>query len=116
MSWLTPKKVREIWVIGDKRSASLDHINQSLDIYNKGVYPDYDSYGEFTLMAKQDGDDTRRYIPPKEPLKEEVEHFLACIREKKKPVVDGVIANNVVKIIEFAYQSMEEKRAVEIRV
>jgi UDP-N-acetylglucosamine 3-dehydrogenase len=116
VSWLTPKKVRDLWVIGEKCSASLDYLPQILEIHHKGMVPEYNSYGEFRLLTKQEGDDVRPFIPAKEPLKMEISHFVECL-EKKKPLKFGPeIGNNIIKIIEAAYKSIEEKRTVEVGI
>src|SRR3990172_6877862 len=113
VSWLTPKKVRELWIIGDKKSLSLDYLTQEIQIYNKGIVPKYDSYGEFRLIT-QEGDDVRLFVPAKEPLKEELFHFVDCIRNNKQPNVGAHIGNKIVQLIEYAGRSLEEKRTIAI--
>jgi predicted dehydrogenase len=114
VSWLTPKKIRDLWVIGDQKSAGLDYLSQELNIYNKGIVPEYNSFGEFKLMTKSEGDDYRPFIKNKEPLKEEIINFIKSIEKKQKPVVDGQIGVNAVKIIEACYQSVKEKRTIRL--
>ncbi len=116
VSWLTPKKVRDLWVIGESRSASLDYLPQVLEIYNKGMVPEYNSFGEFRLLTKQEGDDIRPFIPIKEPLKEAISHFIDCVTNRKTPKVTAHTANNIIKIIEAAYKSVKEKRTVRIDI
>lgn len=111
VSWLTPKKVRDLWVIGEEKSASLDYLNQELNIYNKGIVPRYDSFGEFALV-KREGDDHKPFIINKESLKAEVVHFLDCIKNKKKPIIDGFEGAKIIKIIDACYKSLKEKRTV----
>jgi predicted dehydrogenase len=113
VSWLTPKKVRDLWIIGDKKSLSLDYLSQEIQIYDKGMVPQYDSYGEFRLITQQ-GDDVRLFVPTKEPLKEELFHFVDCVRTNAKPKVGADIANKIVQLIEFANQSLTEKRTVRV--
>lgn len=113
VSWLTPKKVRDLWIIGDKKSLSLEYLSQEIQIYDKGMVPKYDSYGEFRLIT-QEGDDVRLFVPAKEPLKEELFHFVECVRENRKPKVGPEIGVKIVEIIEAAYRSLEERRTLTI--
>ncbi|HEX9614497.1 MAG TPA: Gfo/Idh/MocA family oxidoreductase, partial [Bacteroidota bacterium] len=113
VSWLTPKKVRDLWIIGDKKSLSLEYLSQEIQIYDKGMVPKYDSYGEFRLIT-QEGDDVRVFVPAKEPLKEELFHFVDCVRTNKAPKVGGDVGVRIVQLIEYAYQSLEQKRTVAI--
>ena len=60
VSWLTPKKIRDLWVVGQEKSASLDYMSQDIEIYDIGVVPEYDSFGGFKLITRE-GD---TYIRP----------------------------------------------------
>ena len=116
VSWLTPKKVRDLWVIGEKCSASLDYLSQVVEIYNKGIVPEYDSFGEFKLLTKQEGDCIKPFIPVKEPLKEEISHFLDCVITQKKPFTSSAIGIKVVKIIEACYRSLRKKSTIMVDI
>lgn len=104
VSWLSPVKTRDLWVVGEKKSAKLDYLTQELEIFDKGIIEEkyeekYDSFGAFKLITKQ-GDDLKLNIENKEPLKEEIAHFVDCVINNKKPIVDGKIGLEIVKIIE----------------
>lgn len=116
VSWLTPKKVRDLWLIGEKCSASLDYLSQVLEIHHKGLIPEYGTYGEFKLLTKQEGDDIRPFIPIKEPLKEEIQHFVDCVKNNKQPMVTGEIGNNILKIVEAANSSLKLKKTVRVEI
>lgn len=49
-----------------------------------------------------------------DPYYEEVQHFIECIKEGKKPIVTPAEALNVARIIDAIYKSAEEKREVMI--
>lgn len=114
VSWLTPKKVRDLWVIGNKKSIGADLITQQCDIFDRGVVPEYGSFGEFKLITKQTGDDIRIAVENKEPLKEELSHFAECVLQGKPPAVTGAIGTQIVGIIEACYRSIRERRTVEV--
>lgn len=113
VSWLTPKKIRETWIVGSEKCAKIDHVSQELLIYSSGIMPDYDSFGSFRFMTRQ-GDETKPIIDNKEPLKEEILHFMKCVIENKDPLTNGEIGVNILKIVEAAYKSLKEKKTVEI--
>jgi len=113
VSWLTPKKIRELWIVGSEKCAKLDYLSQQLDIFDRGVIPKYDSFGAFKLITREGGE-YRPFIENKEPLKEEINHFRECIEKGHRPLVDGKIGIKVVKIIEASYKSANENKVVEV--
>ncbi len=113
VSWLTPKKVRDLWVVGEKKSGSIDYLSQEFTVYNKGIVPGYNSFGEFKLV-KQEGEDVQVPVENVEPLKEEILHFLDCVKSGKKPKVDGRVGSQAVRIIEKCYESLKEKKTVKM--
>ncbi len=114
VSWLTPKKIRDLWVVGQEKSASLDYMSQDIEIYDIGVAPEYDSFGGFKLITRE-GDTYKPYIQNLEPLKLELAHFLECVENKKQPLTDGKVGLQVIKIIEATYKSIKEKKTVNLR-
>ena len=113
VSWLTPKKVRDLWVIGSRKSIGADMISQQCDIFDKGVVPEYNTFGEFKLITRQ-SDDLRIAVESREPLKEELAHFAECVRMGKQPVVPGLLGAQIVQIIEACYRSLREQRTVSV--
>lgn len=87
VSWLDPKKVREITLIGSKKMLSwndLDHIGP-IRIYDKSienVHGKYlDSYGEFKWV-RFEGNLTIPNITVKEPLFEQAKAFIQMIHKE----------------------------------
>jgi len=113
VSWLTPRKVRDLWVVGQEKSASLDYLSQEIEIYDIGVVPEYDSFGGFKLITRE-GDTNKPYIQNFEPLKLELAHFLECVEKQKSPLTNGNIGLQIIRIIEAAYTSIKEKRTVSL--
>lgn len=109
VSWLDPHKTRRITIVGSNRMAVFDDLepNEKLKIYDKGaeVNMEYDSFAEY--VGLRFGDITVPYIKVGEPLRIECEHFLECVRERKKPRSDGLDGLRVVKVLEAAGQSLE---------
>jgi predicted dehydrogenase len=113
VSWLNPRKVRDITVVGDRQMLTLDDMNLSepLRIYDKGVSaerisPEWvDSFGSFRASVR-DGTITIPRISLGEPLQAECTHFIECIEHSKQPLSDGELGADVVRTLEAISRSM----------
>ncbi len=110
VSWIDPKKVREITVVGDRKMAVWNDLSpiEPLRIYDKGVSAErrYETYGEFQHVLR-DGDILIPKVPSMEPLKAEALHFLECIRNRAEPISGGTTAIGVVRAAEAANLSID---------
>ncbi len=113
-SWLDPKKVRQMTVVGSQRMIVYDDTEplEKLKIYDSRVEvpPHYDTFAEFTYSYHY-GDAYVPYIKQDEPLKLECQHFLDCIREKGTPIANGRLGLEVVRILEAAGESLRNQGA-----
>jgi len=110
-SWLDPKKVRQMTVVGSRRMIVYDDTEplEKLKIYDARVEvpPHYDTFAEFTYSYHY-GDAYVPYIKQDEPLKLECQHFLDCIRTGATPITDGELGLEVVRILEAAGASLRQ--------
>lgn len=113
-SWLDPKKVRQMTVVGSKRMIVYDDTEplEKLKIYDARVEtpPHYDSFAEFTCSYHY-GDAYVPCIKQEEPLKLECQHFLDCIRGECVPLAEGRRGLEVVRILEAAGESLRQQGA-----
>jgi predicted dehydrogenase len=113
-SWLDPRKIREMTVVGSKRMLVYDDVAQleKLKIFDARVErpPHYDTFAEFHY-AYHYGDVYAPYIKQEEPLKVECQHFLDCIKRGTKPLTGGREALEMIRILEAAGQSVKHKGA-----
>ncbi|MFH1312604.1 MAG: Gfo/Idh/MocA family oxidoreductase [Candidatus Eisenbacteria bacterium] len=117
VSWLDPHKIRKITVVGDKKMAVLDDMQatEKLRIYDKGIdfTPSYGDYGE--SLSIRIGDIHIPKIDMVEPLKVECQHFIDCILRGAEPLTGGKCGLEVVRVLEAADKSLEEKsRAIRV--
>jgi predicted dehydrogenase len=118
VSWLSPFKMRQAVIIGSKKMLFYDDTSadQKIVIYDKGIdrkditrdigpFP-FQNFAQFTLI-KRAGDILIPRISFREPLKMEMEHFVECAREGKKPLTDGRNGLEIVEILEKAQASMQ---------
>ena len=108
-SWLDPRKVREMTIVGTRRMAVYDDVQsqEKLKIYDARVEtpPHYDTFAEFHY-AYHHGDAYSPYVPGDEPLRLECQHFVECIREGKEPLTNGQHGLELVRILEAANESL----------
>jgi len=104
-SWLDPDKVRKITVVGSKKMMVYDDVQptEKIRIYDKGVKipRHYDTYAEFPYAYKY-GDINIPKLDGSEPIREELSHFMDCIKNNKPIRGDGYNGLQVVKILEQA--------------
>ncbi|NJE05725.1 Gfo/Idh/MocA family oxidoreductase [Thermococcus sp. M36] len=91
-NWLTPHKTRTLTVVGTAGIAYVDYIDQTLKIYNH----------EWIREAK---------IEKREPLKNEIEHFIECVEHKKRPITDGKAGLHALKV---AIKALESARSGQV--
>jgi predicted dehydrogenase len=114
VSWLDPYKTRRVTVVGDRRMLVFDDVaaDEKLKIYDRGASYETVSeaargkeFGEYKALIR-DGEIRSPKVPPWEPLKEQVAHFLECCRTGQTPETDGSSGRRVVAVLEAATQSL----------
>lgn len=117
LSWIDPIKIRDITVVGSKKMILFDDVqlSEKIKIFDKNANVIKDTravtFGEFQI-ALHWGDIYIPRIINKEPLKEELNHFISCIRENKNPVTDGKNGLEVVRLLEASQKSLHNHSQV----
>jgi predicted dehydrogenase len=122
-SWLDPRKIRQLTVVGDKKMVVYDDtdVETPLRIYDKGItVPSPHSavyreagFGEFQLETRT-GDMVAPRVASREPLRVEIEHFVECVATGDPPETDAKHARDVVAILEAAEHSARTRQTVEL--
>ena len=104
-SWLSPKRERELVVVGEKGMLVLDELSPSpLKFFKKSVRSrrkagcrefDYLDHGEDSIE-----------ITAEQPLAAECRHFLECIRTGRQPISSGDHGLEVLRVLEAADRSL----------
>jgi predicted dehydrogenase len=123
ISWLNPRKVRRMTVVGSEKMAVYDDVSADakIQIYDKGVTKqpsrpslgDFDTFGEFQLLLRA-GDVLIPKIDFVEPLRVECQHFVDCIADGSRPITDGQDGLRVVQVLEAAQRSIENEGRPEV--
>lgn len=115
VSWLHPRKIRQLTIVGSKKMAVYDDVSdtEKIHIYDKGLaIPNHNGNGnghnKFSAwpLNYRYGDVVIPFISGAEPLKLECTHFIKCIKESKAPRSDGISGLKVTQILEAADRSL----------
>ncbi len=113
-SWLEPRKVREMTIVGTRRMIVYDDLQnlEKIRIYDVRVErpPHYDSFAEFHYSYHY-GDSYIPHIQQEEPLRAECQHFLECIDKRIKPLTSGREGLELVRILEASSASLHANGA-----
>ena len=109
-SWLDPRKVREMTIVGSKRMIVYDDLAplEKIRIFDSRVErpPHYDTFAEFQYSYHY-GDIYSPSLKQEEPLKVECQHFLGCIQQSQTPMSCGVRGWELVRILEASSASLK---------
>lgn len=104
VSWLSPLKTRRMMIVGTKKMAVYDDIEQSekIKLYDKGVEMDKNQI----RIGYRSGDVYSPHLEVKEALLTLCGEFIECIVSRKTPISSGKFGAEVVKILETATKSI----------
>jgi predicted dehydrogenase len=114
-SWLDPKKIRQLTVVGSKRMITWDDLALSnpVAVYEKSAEANREvtDYGEFLRVSMLDGDVHLPKVKTGEPLKAQNTAFLNAVLEAKPPQSDGAFATGVVRVLEAVQAGLELRKS-----
>ncbi|MBK8014886.1 MAG: Gfo/Idh/MocA family oxidoreductase [Deltaproteobacteria bacterium] len=116
VAWLAPSKLRRTAVVGARKMLVYDDTEniEKLKIYDQGVrFSDPETFGEFQLSYRT-GDIVSPRLPSAEPLRQEMEHFVSCVKTRATPRTDGESGLRIVRALEATQQSIESGRPVDL--
>jgi predicted dehydrogenase len=106
VNWLTPTKVRDVRVLGERGMLHADYLTQSLTLYRNSVMagppelePGFTGVGE--------GEVVRLEVARSEPLRSELEAFLSSVESRCPPEVDG---EQAIRALRLATQLVDSGR------
>jgi len=115
-SWLNPRKVRQITVIGSKKMAIWDDLNleHPITIYDSSIGLDQsyysDSFASHRLSYNR-GSVILPSIPTNEPLYDELKHFIKVIHGDEQNRSSGRYGIEVANTLQAADQSLKAEGA-----
>jgi predicted dehydrogenase len=113
-SWLEPRKVREMTIVGTRRMIIYDDLqpNEKIRIYDVRVErpPHFDNFAEFQYSYHY-GDSYIPHLKQEEPLGTLAQHFVDCIQQGVRPISSGREGWELVRILEAASESLRTNGA-----
>ncbi len=109
VSWLDPRKERVLTVVGDRKMAVYDDLEQEkIKVYDKGIDQPAQTAGDYAdfQIAYRYGGSYSPFLNEREPLKAECAEFVRCVLEGDVPVTDGLNGLHVVEVLEAAHHSL----------
>jgi predicted dehydrogenase len=102
--------MRNTVIVGSEKMVVFDDTSviEKVKVFDKGIDKlEHSSFGEFQLSYRT-GEIAVPVISNAEPLKEEIKHFIDCVKNKKEPKTNGKSATRVVKYLEMIEKSVNE--------
>jgi predicted dehydrogenase len=111
VNWLSPVKVRQILIGGDRRMMVYDDTEPSekVRVYDSGIKVTTQEGIYARLVDYRTGDMWAPKLELREALSTECAHFIDCVRFKKRPVSGGSAGLLVVRLLEAASESLAER-------
>ena len=115
LNWLTPTKIRETFVLGERGLFKVDDLTQDLYFFENAQVNDVSWTALQNLRGVSEGSMTRFAISRFEPLKAELQAFLKAVRDEIPVPVSGADGLSALKISLALIQSGREHKVVEIQ-
>ncbi|WP_323844999.1 Gfo/Idh/MocA family oxidoreductase [Microbulbifer magnicolonia] len=97
-SWLWPETRRRLVVRGSEGMLVYDELAQTVTLHRKGITPDLQNRDDGSeIILRGNG----------EPLKLELQHFLARVQDRQPPLSDGRSALQVIEVLEQVSHLLE---------
>jgi predicted dehydrogenase len=113
ISWLAPRKIREMVVVGSRRMVQYDDTaaDESVRVYDRGMeFTTPENFGEHQLSYRS-GDIVVPRLDAHEPLGLELEDFARAIRTGSTPRSSARLGLEIVNAIEAAEASLRRRGA-----
>lgn len=110
MSFLSPKKERQIIIVGTKKTLLIEHpgINGKMYIYPSQIYFEKDP-SDINLAKVVKVSKKLSHLKYSEPLKNLCDEFIKSIKYETEPLSNGHFGFEIVKIIEDAQRSLSKQ-------
>jgi UDP-N-acetylglucosamine 3-dehydrogenase len=114
INWLTPTKIRELYVTGERGMFRADYLTQDLYFFENAETPAEQWTTLSILRGVSEGPMTRFALSKKEPLRAEQEAFLAAVRGDRSRVVDGADAQAALALALAMIESSQAHQVMQV--
>lgn len=113
INWLTPTKIREFIVTGERGLFRVDLLTQDLYMFENAVTHSSEWETMQILRGVREGKMTRFVIPKKEPLRAEQEAFLDAVQNDKQVPITGDDGLKALELAKAVVRSGAEHTGIE---
>ncbi len=99
INWLTPTKIRELFVTGERGMFKVDYLTQDLWFFENAEVVGSSWHAPSLLPGVREGSITQYPIQKKEPLLAELEAFVARAQGFQASIVDGADATAALNLV-----------------
>lgn len=111
VSWLHPYKEQKLIVVGSKAMAVFDDMTKE----KLFIYPHTIEWKEGKIPVAHKADYKVIPVESKEPLKEELMHFISCVKQRKTPKTDADEGLRVLKILDTIEKALIVENEIMIK-
>lgn len=108
VNWLTPMKIRKLFLTCSENFVEVDYISQSVKI-SSSSFKEIDEMNSYNVPIQYHINQIS--LEKKEPLKNEIENFVNAIKNNRKPLATG---EDGLKALEIASAAMESYKKGEV--
>jgi predicted dehydrogenase len=112
INWLTPTKIRELYVTGECGMFRVDYLTQDLYFFENATAGADGWEALHVLRGVSEGRMIRHVVAKKEPLRAEIEAFLAAVRGEMPVPVTGADGLKALQLAQAVVASGLEHRAM----
>ncbi len=112
INWLTPTKIRELYVTGEGGMFRVDYLTQDLYFYENATTQTGEWEALHVLRGVSEGRMIRYVVAKKEPLRAEQEAFLAAVRGAAPVAVTGTDGLRALELAQAVVTSGLEHRPI----
>jgi UDP-N-acetylglucosamine 3-dehydrogenase len=107
VNWLTPTKIRKLYITGEKGMYVVDYIEQELLFFENA----HDAQ-QTDIHLITEGKMIKYKIEKKEPLRNEIDHFVQCVLKDEEPLVSGEDGKAALRIATKLLLSAENNQVI----
>ncbi len=102
VSWLHPYKEQKLVIVGSRKMALFDDVTRE----KLFIYPHTIAWKDGKVPVARKADFCVVPLDEAEPLKEELKHFIDCVRSRRQPLTNGNEGLRVLRVLSLAEESL----------
>lgn len=111
INWLTPTKIRKLYLTGEKGMFVANYLQQDLYFYENQEIKNNLNYADI-MRGVSEGKMIKFFINKKEPLQAELEHFVDCVQNNKEPLISGEDGLKALSLAEKLIESANANKVI----